>query len=441
MIRRHSAVILQGSRHVLPIHDGNAVLWAVARNRRCSNFSSSAPSPSATNGGKTTNSTPPTAIDSSSSGSKFDHWLEAWNEHSGTHEISKLKELVHNSSLKFDKQQRLVADARKAIDHALSTWEESQIKHAQLMQVRDKWTPAQALEFAKLLEKEVQVRSNLEQAKKDLAEKETHQSKLQIDYMNNLRKRYHEEQIWTDKWRILSTYGTWGLIALNSVVFLISQYLFKVRERSRMKDFETLLKETLSSNTSTMLAIREHQNDIVELQQQQQRNESQNNENDKSRESEGESSNNQSTIKIETEEGERTALLTANRGEETKQQSGIIYQDQSSDKDDGDKQKLADSILGSESKREPSSSVSKQPSLLSTLQSKAVKHDKDQKIARAVKQASDVIKSSWASVQTRAKAAKIDSADRIDLASAALGACVTSVAWLVAMSFSRKGGQ
>ena len=309
------------------------------------------------------------------------------------------------------------------------------------MQVRDKWTPAQALEFAKLLEKEVQVRSNLEQAKKDLAEKETHQSKLQIDYMNNLRKRYHEEQIWTDKWRILSTYGTWGLIALNSVVFLISQYLFKVRERSRMKDFETLLKETLSSNTSTMLAIREHQNDIVELQQQQQRNESQNNENDKSRESEGESSNNQSTIKIETEEGERTALLTANRGEETKQQSGIIYQDQSSDKDDGDKQKLADSILGSESKREPSSSVSKQPSLLSTLQSKAVKHDKDQKIARAVKQASDVIKSSWASVQTRAKAAKIDSADRIDLASAALGACVTSVAWLVAMSFSRKGGQ
>ena len=350
---------------------------------------------------------------------------------------------MHNSSLQFDKQQRLVADARKAVDHALSAWEESQIQHAQLMQVRDKWTPAQALEFAKLLEKEVQVRSNLELAKKDLAEKETHQSKLQIDYMNNLRKRYHEEQIWTDKWRILSTYGTWGLIALNSVVFLISQYLFKVRERSRMVEFETLLKETLSSNTSTMLAIKEHQNDIVELQQQQQ-SEKENNENDAAPESGGEeSSKKQSTTKIETEEGKSTELSTISRGgDDSKQQHDNICQEEPSDKDDEYKQTLDESKSESESKQEPSSSQSKQPTaLLSTLQSKAVKLDKDKKIVRAIKHASDVIVSSWGSIQTRAKAAKNECADRVDLPSAALGACVTSVAWLVAMSFSRKGGQ
>jgi len=414
------------------INDGKNVLWAiVARNHRCNNFSSSAPS---TAGGTTTKSVPPAAINSSSS-SKLDHWLEAWNEHSGTHEISKLKELVHNSSLKFDKQQRLVADARKAVDHALSAWEDSQIKHAQLMQVREKWTPAQALEFAKLLEKEVQVRSNLEQAKKDLAEKETHQSKLQIDYMNNLRKRYHEEQIWTDKWRILSTYGTWGLIALNSVVFLISQYLFRVRERSRMKDFEALLKETLSSNTSTMLAIREHQNDIAE-----QRNESQNI-NEPSRQSTEESSNEQA-ITIEKEEG-GTVLLNTIRGEESKQQHHVC-REESADKDDSDKQESSDSSSGSENKREPSSpssSQGKQPAPMSTLQSKLVKLDRDKKMARVLKHASDGLVSSWSSLQTRATAAKIDCANKVDLPSAALGACVTSVAWLVAISFSKKGGQ
>eukprot|EP00562_Extubocellulus_spinifer_P018890 CAMPEP_0178601730 /NCGR_PEP_ID=MMETSP0697-20121206/34548_1 /TAXON_ID=265572 /ORGANISM="Extubocellulus spinifer, Strain CCMP396" /LENGTH=146 /DNA_ID=CAMNT_0020239817 /DNA_START=1 /DNA_END=439 /DNA_ORIENTATION=- len=38
--------------------------------------------------------------------------------------------------------------------------------------------------------------------------------------MDAMRKRYHEEQIWNDRWRVLGVYGTWGLIALNSVLFL-----------------------------------------------------------------------------------------------------------------------------------------------------------------------------------------------------------------------------
>jgi len=404
---------------------GDVPLHAIAaRNLRWSNFSSSAPSIA---GAGTTKSAPPAAAIS-----KLDQWLDAWNEHSGTHEISKLKELVHNSSLKFDKQQRLVAYARKAVDHALSAWEDSQIKHSQLMQVRNKWTPAQAMEFAKLLEKEVQVRSNLEQAKKDLAEKETHQSKLQIDYMNNLRKRYHEEQIWTDRWRILSTYGTWGLIALNSVVFLISQYLFRLREQQRMKDFETLLKETLSSNTSTLLAIREHQNDVVE-----QRNEGQN-KTAYQQSKEGKSNEQPITVEKE-EEGGSTALLNNSRREETKQQHGRTEHEEHgqliimavSEKDEDDEQKTADSSSGRESKREPSSSQRK---LLSTLKTTL---DKDEKMTTLIKQTSHLL----TSIRQRATAAKIDCVDKVDLPSAALGACVTSVAWLVAMSLSRKGGQ
>ncbi len=300
------------------------------------------------------------------------------------------------------------------------------------MQVRNKWTPAQAMEFAKLLEKEVQVRSNLEQAKKDLAEKETHQSKLQIDYMNNLRKRYHEEQIWTDRWRILSTYGTWGLIALNSVVFLISQYLFRLREQQRMKDFETLLKETLSSNTSTLLAIREHQNDVVE-----QRNEGQN-KTAYQQSKEGKSNEQPITVEKE-EEGGSTALLNNSRREETKQQHGRTEHEEHgqliimavSEKDEDDEQKTADSSSGRESKREPSSSQRK---LLSTLKTTL---DKDEKMTTLIKQTSHLL----TSIRQRATAAKIDCVDKVDLPSAALGACVTSVAWLVAMSLSRKGGQ
>ena len=393
----------------------NVLSGIVARNLRRSNLSSTAGY-----GGTTTSSAPPAATAAAGSKNKLDQWLEAWNEHSGTHEISKLKELVHNSSLKFDNQQHLVANARTAVDVALSAWETSQIKHTQLMQVRDKWTPAQALEFAKLLEKEVQVRSNLEMAKKDLAEKEVHQAKLQIDYMNNLRKRYHEEQIWTDKWRILSTYGTWGLIGINTIVFLISQYLWRVRERNRMKEFEMLLKETLVSNISTMEAIRgqqQHQSEVVG--EQRIVGESQNATTlDYQRSKEGQLNEEQPPTTVEKEEEGNIMAV----GEE----------------DDGNEQNNKPSDCSSESEsnqREPS----KQPALLSTLKSKLAKLDR----ATVVKQTSQLLTSSWVSIRHRATtAAKIDcSVEKLDLPSAALGACVTSVAWLVVMSLSRKGGQ
>lgn len=202
-----------------------------------------------------------------------------------------------------------------------------------------------------------------------------------------------------------------------------------------MKDFEMLLKETLVSNTSTMEAIREQRNDIIV----EQRNESQNNNSgdDVSRKDNTEaSSNKKSTTTIMEKEEGGTELLSTSRGEESIQQHDGIEKE-SSLQDEGDKQHLVSSNLGNESKQEHPSSQSNQPTLLSTLESKLAKLDRDERIARTIKQASGALISSWASIQTRATAA----IDKVDLPSAALGACVTSVAWLVAISFSRKGGQ
>lgn len=203
-----------------------------------------------------------------------------------------------------------------------------------------------------------------------------------------------------------------------------------------MKDFEMLLKETLVSNTSTMEAIREQRNDIIV----EQRNESQNNNSgdDVSRKDNTEaSSNKKSTTTIMEKEEGGTELLSTSRGEESIQQHDSIEKEQSSLQDEGDKQHLVSSNLGNESKQEHPSSQSNQPTLLSTLESKLAKLDRDERIARTIKQASGALISSWASIQTRATAA----IDKVDLPSAALGACVTSVAWLVAISFLRKGGQ
>lgn len=201
--------------------------------------------------------TPPSTTTSSSSW--LNHWLHLWDQKSGTHEILQLKENVNISSTEFDTKQRQVAQARAALDVAMETFENSQLQHTQLLRSRDTWTSAQAYEFAKLLEKEIDIRKDLEIAKKTLASLEAEQLTSMQSYMNHLRRRYHEEQLWQDKWRVYSTYGTWILIGLNTMVFLLSQYMTRLRETQRMKDIQEMVYQSITSNEGTLRVIQEQQ--------------------------------------------------------------------------------------------------------------------------------------------------------------------------------------
>ncbi|CAJ0639126.1 10751_t:CDS:2 [Entrophospora sp. SA101] len=54
--------------------------------------------------------------------------------------------------------------------------------------------------------------------------------------------RYHEEQVWSDKIRSASTYGTISLILLNFILFICVQTVFEPRKRQKLADkFEELL--------------------------------------------------------------------------------------------------------------------------------------------------------------------------------------------------------
>lgn len=397
-------------------------------------------SPASSSASTTASSTPPPSKSSdvaaaSNNSEKLDKWLSLWNEHSGTHEISKLKDLVNHSSLQFDNQQRLVTEARKAVDTALSAWEQSQRQHSQLLSSRDKWTSDQAIQFAKLLENEVQIRNNLEIAKSDLSNKEIQLSQYQFEYMNNLRKRYHEEQVWTDKWRILSTYGTWGLIGLNSVVFLVSQYMFRIREVQRMKDFEELLKETLLSNSVALEAINKHQNDeVMTVAVERSKKEKGDTEEKELQHRHGEE-NSSTAAAAEKRNGEVENIQTIN-GSGGKEDRENNIGSSSGHKEQQQQQQLS---LAYHNIR---------PALLlSTIKSRLVnlnntKRDVNTIATTAIKQTSSLVTSVWTGIQQHDITAKTKKyVEKIDLPSAAFGACVTSVTWLVAMSLSsRRGG-
>lgn len=208
----------------------------------------------------TSGSSPPTSASYSSSlPAWLTHYLTIWEQQSGTHEILQLKQNVNTSSFDFDTKQQQVTLARATVDKAIQSFESSQLKHTRLLHTRDRWTSLEAGEFAKIVEEEVQVRLELEVARKELTVCEQAQLDTMHRYMSDLRKRYQEEQLWQDKWRVYSTYGTWGLIVLNSVVFMSSQYMVRMREHRRMKEIQDSIRQSLATNEGTLRAIQEGQ--------------------------------------------------------------------------------------------------------------------------------------------------------------------------------------
>jgi hypothetical protein len=190
---------------------------------------------------------------SSASVSLIDRLQELWSDRSGTSEILTLKEQVTSSSQAFDTTTAEVTQARRHLDKSLVLWERTSGQHMQLLQRRDHWTPEDAQLFATLVSKEVETRRAMEVARAGLTTAEQQLSQSQLEYMNAMRKRYHEEQIWQDQWRVLGTFGTWSLIVLNSIVFLASQFFHNRRETQKIKAIETLIIEKLTSPSATSI--------------------------------------------------------------------------------------------------------------------------------------------------------------------------------------------
>lgn len=68
--------------------------------------------------------------------------------------------------------------------------------------------------------------------------------------------RYHEEQIWSDKIRRMSTWGTWGLMGVNVLLFLVFQVLIEPWRRKRLViGFEDKVMEALAEREAVPVGI------------------------------------------------------------------------------------------------------------------------------------------------------------------------------------------
>jgi sensitive to high expression protein 9 len=122
-----------------------------------------------------------------------------------------------------------------------------------LLQRRPSWTDDDVLRFTAL------IRQDHLNEQEELHAKEASQvadAEVEREFnelMRSILSRYHEEQIWSDKIRSASTYGSLAALGLNLVVFILAIVLVEPWKRKRLaQTFEKRIEE-LSKETRAMI--------------------------------------------------------------------------------------------------------------------------------------------------------------------------------------------
>ncbi|KAK4032993.1 Mdm33 family-domain-containing protein [Parachaetomium inaequale] len=103
-----------------------------------------------------------------------------------------------------------------------------------LLARKDTWNPTDLERFTTLYRLDHELETHVAAAAAELTDAETDEARLSGELNAGILKRYHEEQIWSDRIRRQSTWGTWGLMGVNILLFLVLQFVAEPWRRRRL---------------------------------------------------------------------------------------------------------------------------------------------------------------------------------------------------------------
>ncbi len=159
---------------------------------------------------------------------------QALNDLTGYSAIEAIK--AANAALEAD-----VSAAQRALRSARQTYKDVNTRRAAtqreitgLLARKDSWGPGDLERFTALYRQDHEVEAAVAAASGALADAEARETALAARLNAGILHRYHEEQIWSDRIRRQSTWGTWGLMAVNVVIFIAFQFVAEPWRRGRL---------------------------------------------------------------------------------------------------------------------------------------------------------------------------------------------------------------
>lgn len=103
-----------------------------------------------------------------------------------------------------------------------------------LLARKDTWSPVDLERFTTMYRQDHELEAAVAEAGSALTEAEAEETRLSQALNSGILRRYHEEQIWSDRIRRQSTWGTWGLMGVNVLLFLVLQFVAEPWKRNRL---------------------------------------------------------------------------------------------------------------------------------------------------------------------------------------------------------------
>ncbi|ODV62313.1 She9p, partial [Ascoidea rubescens DSM 1968] len=172
----------------------------------------------------------------------------AINEITDYKNIGKMKNKIEIIEQNLAESREKVKFQKDIYQNAIKLRTDSQREINELLTRKHMWTPTDLENFTKLYRSDHTNEKNVKNSSQELEEAEIELDANQKKLSKEILKRYHEEQIWSDKIRRVSSYGTFLLMLLNVMLFIMVQTIFEPLKRNKLINrFEERVKSIIQN--------------------------------------------------------------------------------------------------------------------------------------------------------------------------------------------------
>lgn len=179
------------------------------------------------------------------------------NDLTGYSGIEALKKQIESLEIQVQNSRQSVKECRDKYSEAIATRSTTQREVNDLLHRKHTWSPTDLERFTSLYRSDHVNEQAETVAQKEVADAEAQYEEASTKLAKSILARYHEEQIWSDKIRQMSTWGTWGLMGINVLLFVIFQIAVEPWRRKRLvKGFEEKVEVALKERDAELAAIK-----------------------------------------------------------------------------------------------------------------------------------------------------------------------------------------
>ena len=161
--------------------------------------------------------------------------------------------IFHVQEARIKDTRRAAREAKTAYDDAVLQRSISQRQVNDLLQRKSSWTDSDVSHFTSLVRSDHSFEQEEARTKARVAETEDAVDREFSQLMRVILARYHEEQVWSDKIRSASTYGSLAVLGVNLVVFIMAIIVVEPWKRKRLAQTFEKKVEVLGAETKAVM--------------------------------------------------------------------------------------------------------------------------------------------------------------------------------------------